>query len=411
MQPQVTHRSTEFQPRPEEKPIPRRLRLWFPLVLVSLFWALSIVVGRLDKLYFVGFLYAMASATVLVLAYFGWWWANRRIPLSRRFFGFLLIVGAAVLVETLCHPSLGWFGVLFTGLPILLTVWTLWLFAARRMDFAGFRLGSLAIVILTCASFTLIRIEGINSDLQADVHWRWTPSAEDLFLAQKTSEGGSDNRTTADLQWTPNLLATDWTGFRGPDREGVLRGATIDTDWSAHPPQLLWRQRVGPAWSSVIVIDDRLFTQEQRGEMETVVCYDASTGRELWAHGDKARFWETVSGAGPRATPTFAHGRIYAMGGTGLLNCLDAATGQRCWSHDICVEAGAKPPMWGCSSSPLVVEDKVIAFAGGKDSLRAYQKESGELIWAADAGAASYSSPQWVTLVGQAQILILSEAG
>jgi hypothetical protein len=71
----------------------------------------------------------------------------------------------------------------------------------------------------------------------------------------------------------------------------------------------------------------------------------------------------------------------------------------------------AKPPMWGCSNSPLVVDAKVIAFAGGKESLRAYKADSGELIWTADAGAASYSSPQLVKLAGQSQILMLSEGG
>jgi outer membrane protein assembly factor BamB len=274
------------------------------------------------------------------------------------------------------------------------------------------RLASLVIVTLTWASFTLIRIEGIDSDLHADSHWRWTPSQEELFLAERGHNIGARSVSDGAEVWTPHLLPNDWTGFRGPDREGVLYGVKIDPDWKSHPPQQpRWRQRVGPAWSSVIVIDDRLFTQEQRGQIETVVCYEASTGKELWIHGDKARFWETVSEAGPRATPTYADGRIYTMGGTGLLNCLDATTGQVCWMHDTRAEADAKVPMWGYSSSPLVVDGKVVVFAGGEASLRAYGKESGELAWTADAGPASYSSPQLVTLAGQRQILMLSETG
>jgi outer membrane protein assembly factor BamB len=135
---------------------------------------------------------------------------------------------------------------------------------------------------------------------------------------------------------------------------------------------------VGPAWSSVIVIGDRLFTQEQRGEQEMVVGYEASTGNEVWAHADPVRFWETVSGAGPRATPTFAGGRLFTLGATGILNCLEAATGQRSWSHDVAAEAPAKPPLWGYSSSPLVVEDKVIVFAGGEGTrnLLGYRTDS-----------------------------------
>jgi outer membrane protein assembly factor BamB len=161
------------------------------------------------------------------------------------------------------------------------------------------------------------------------------------------------------------------------------------------------------------VIGDRLFTQEQRGGQETVVCYEAPTGKEVWVHEDSARFKETVSGAGPRATPTFAGGRLFTMGATGLLNCLDAATGERLWTRDVAAEAPAKPPMWGFSSSPLVVEDLVIVFAGGEGdrNLLAYRTYSGEPAWAAPASHLSYSSPQLVTLCGRPQCLLLGDLG
>jgi outer membrane protein assembly factor BamB len=388
-------------------------RLWFPITLVTLYWVLSIVVSRLEKLYFLGFLYGMASAAVFILVYFGWWWLNRRIRLSDRFFGFVLILAGGAVVEPFCHESIGWFGLWTACLPIVLTVWTVWLLAARRIHFARFRLGSILIVSLTWACFSLLRIEGVDSDLKADMHWRWTPTSEDLFLAGRATTGGSgnDSQATTLANWVPNLAPADWTGFRGPDRQGVIHGVTIATDWKTRPPRLVWRQRVGPAWSSVIVIDDRLFTQEQRGELECVVCYESATGKELWVHNDKARFWETVSGAGPRATPTFADGRIYTVGGTGLLNCLNADTGQLCWSRDIRAEAEARIPMWGYSSSPLVVDGHVMVFAGGEASLRAYQALSGDPVWTAEAGAGSYSSPQLTTVAGKPQILILSESG
>ena len=127
----------------------------------------------------------------------------------------------------------------------------------------------------------------------------------------------------------------------------MVRGTNIGTDWKTAPPRLVWRQRVGPAWSSVIVVADRLFTQEQRGEKEAVVCHDAGTGKTLWVHEDAGRFWESVSGAGPRATPTFADGRIFALGATGVLNCLEAGTGKRIWMRNIAEDAGAKPPRVG----------------------------------------------------------------
>jgi outer membrane protein assembly factor BamB len=163
----------------------------------------------------------------------------------------------------------------------------------------------------------------------------------------------------------------------------------------------------------MIVVGERLFTQEQRGELEAVVCLDAATGKEVWSHEDKARFWDTVSGAGPRATPVFDSGRIYSLGGTGILNCLDAARGKLVWTRDVAAESGAAVPGWGFSGSPMVANGLVIVFAGGPNDkgLLAYRADTGQPVWSAAAGQMSYSSPQLASLGGQPQVLQLSDGG
>jgi outer membrane protein assembly factor BamB len=390
-------------------PRPAR-RLWLPATVLALYWALFFQVARLDKPYFVGFLYALASSAVVILAFFVWWWASRRRTLRERLAGTALVLGGGLLVFPLCHPSVG-FSLVTLGIPLVLTTWTAWRLVARAVAPGWDWWGALAVVALTWAYFPLVRIDGVNSDLEADIRWRWSPRAEDLFLAGRAHTNSSAG---PEVQTAVTLAPGDWPGFRGPDRDGVIRGVRIATDWRKAPPRLLWRQRVGPGWSSVIVVGNRLYTQEQRGEDEAVVCYQAATGTELWAHEDTARFCEAVSGAGPRATPTFADGRIYTVGGTGILNCLDAATGTRCWMHDLAAEVGAAAPMWGFSGSPLVTDGNVIVFAGGgKDdkALRAYRADFGEPAWSAAAGQGSYSSPQLLTLAGRGQCLLLSDGG
>ena len=57
-----------------------------------------------------------------------------------------------------------------------------------------------------------------------------------------------------------------------------------------------------------------LFTQEQRGDQECVVCYDATSGEQYWIHELKARFDDPLGGPGPRATPVLANGRLAALG-------------------------------------------------------------------------------------------------
>src|SRR5262249_5748602 len=148
---------------------------------------------------------------------------------------------------------------------------------------------------------------------------------EELFLEEIGHKGGVVTPPVAgeSLASQPG----DWTGFRGPERNSRLPGVRIATDWKERAPRLLWKKRIGPGWSSFAVIGNRLYTQEQRGDDEAVLCYEADTGKELWEHRDKERFTETVSGPGPRGTPTFHEGKLYTLGAKGRLNCLDAATG------------------------------------------------------------------------------------
>jgi outer membrane protein assembly factor BamB len=218
--------------------------------------------------------------------------------------------------------------------------------------------------------------------------------------------------------------AGDWPAFRGPGRNSVVHGVTIASDWNEHPPRQVWKHAVGAGWSSLVVVGDRLFTQEQRGELEAVVCYDAATGEEVWAHTDEARFAEAMGGVGPRATPAFADGRLFALGATGLLNALDAASGEVIWSRDLTRDGQGAAPPWGFCSSPLAVDGKVIVFAGGgqagegesaapvddAETLIAYDAATGEPVWRAAAGSHSYSSAQLANFDGVPQILFAGNA-
>ena len=381
-------------------------RLWMPALMTATFWALLVLLGRIDKPYFVGFIYSMASAALLVLGFSIWWWTNRGLRLSQRLFGCVMVLGIGAVATAFAHHTM-YFAIPTVALPAALAIWTLWMVLVKITGISWDRLGAVVLVALTFGYFDLLHMDGAWSDLHVDMLWRWELTEEQKFL--KTHRAGT---TVAAAEAIPQVVG-DWIAFRGPERDGVIHGTKIATDWNAHPPEKRWRQRVGPAWSSVIVVGDRLYTQEQRGPQETVVCYQAEKGDELWVHEDTVRFDETVSGAGPRATPTFANGRIYTMGGTGILNCLDAATGQSFWKKDVTEIAGAKPPMWGYASSPLVVNDLVIAFAGGANGkgLLAFHCKDGDFAWSADAGTDSYSSPQLTTLGGKPQILMLSDRG
>jgi len=346
-----------------------------------------------------------------------WWLFASRAPWRDRLMvlGFFVVSGVAM--YPLYHPTFNfrYYGPIVRGLPLATTLWIVWLVATSPLRWPLRRLGILASILLAWCYCACLRVDGVDGAFVPDVSWRWSPTAEERFLAQLSAHKGSAVPTTTEPSGTQlQLQAGDWPGFRGVNRDSRLTGVRIATDWKRTPPRQLWKHGIGPGWSSFAVVGDRLYTQEQRGHEEDVVCYQAATGQEMWKHGDDTRFFETIGGAGPRATPTYHEGRLYTLGANGTLNCLDAATGNSIWARDILKDSGrGKPPEWGFSSSPLVARGIVMVFAGGPDgkSVLGYRAASGELAWSSGEGRESYSSPHPAHFGGLDQALMSTNMG
>ncbi|MEX0677619.1 MAG: PQQ-binding-like beta-propeller repeat protein [Pirellulales bacterium] len=404
------------KPSPADSPAGPPLRLWPPVLIVAALWIfMGVLNSALDLVISTNFMLKAAGSVVAALAFLIWWLASRRITWSDKLLPLVVAAAGAVACVMVSLQTLGALGAVFVGVPLVLSVWTVWLLVSRRLSGRTRRIGLVVAILLVWAGVSLVRVDGVDGRMMPSTHWRWTPTAEELYLAERARAGEADVLAAPIAAGAePLALAVgDWPGFRGPDCLGEQNHAAIVTNWNDAPPKLLWKRHIGPAWSSIVVIGGRLFTQEQRGEDEATVCLDCATGIELWAHVDRARFWDGQAGAGPRATPTFHDGRLYTFGATAILNCLDAAGGKLLWTRDVLKETGAPWPMWGFSSSPLVVDDVVIVFAGGPDDrgLVAYRTLSGDPAWNAAAGPISYSSAQQVTLAGQCQVLLLSDTG
>lgn len=201
-----------------------------------------------------------------------------------------------------------------------------------------------------------------------------------------------------------------WTDFRGPERDGRYTQGRIRTDWPASGLTPLWRQPIGGGYASFTVAEGRAFTIEQRRDQEVVTAYDVETGRELWNHAWDSHFQERMGGPGPRATPTWHDGRVYALGATGVLWSLSAATGDIIWERNILEDSQGTNLEWAMASSPLVIDKRVIVQPGGPDgwSVVAYDLETSDVVWHTLDDLQSYTSPMSVTLVGQRQVLIVT---
>lgn len=197
-----------------------------------------------------------------------------------------------------------------------------------------------------------------------------------------------------------------WTDFRGPARDGVYRQRPVAASWPAGGPRQLWKQPIGEGHASFAIAGGVAFTIEQRRGREVVAAYDVKTGRELWTTGWDTHFSERMGGDGPRATPTWHDGVVYALGAAGELRALRAASGETIWRTNILDDAGANNLQWAMAASPLVVDGKVIVEPGGPAaSVVAYHAGSGKLAWKALDDMPAYTSPMLVTLTGRRQIV------
>ena len=203
-----------------------------------------------------------------------------------------------------------------------------------------------------------------------------------------------------------------WTDFRGPLRDGHYRERPIFTDWPASGLTPVWKQPVGAGYASFVIAHGRAFTIEQRGSREVVAAYDVRTGRELWTNAWTAAFREMMGGDGPRATPTWSEGRIFALGAAGELRCIDDASGKTIWRVNILEDARTKNLQWGMAASPLIVDNTVVVLPGGpnRQSIVAYDRRTGARAWSVEDDQQSYSSPMLATLAGVRQILVFSAA-
>jgi len=395
----------------------------------------------------------LLGSVIGTLAIVVWWVFFSRAPWAERLGAVAMMAVAVVVVKAISHPSIDNAGMgmmlYISAIPVMALALVAWAVAARGLSTGARRTTMAATMLIACGFFALLRTDGVtsNNTLGSDFRWRWTPTAEDLLLAEPATAlepvpppavvvadeppptgapmaPAATGKPVAITTPSPALsegsatLATlaervapkaEWPGFRGVERDGVIRDVRINTDWSVAPPVQMWRRAVGPGWSSFAVSGDLFYTQEQRGEEEIVSCYRLSTGQPVWRHRDPVRFWESNGGAGPRATPTLHNGRVYSFGATGMLNALDAATGKMLWSHNVSSDTGRKVSDWGFSSSPLVIDDVVIVAAAG--TMAGYDAATGKQRWTGPKYGGSYSSPHRITIDGVVQALLLGGPG
>jgi outer membrane protein assembly factor BamB len=419
------------------------LRVWPGVALAALLILIRFVPPLVHP---EGGLVAVLGAAAAGVLIFLWWLLLSRAPWSERVGAILLIVAAVYATRLVIHASIrggmmGYMLPMYLALPWTAFALVVWAAGTNGWAQGARRLALVAVVLITCASFAIIRTDG-TLGATSQITWRWTPTAEERLLAKGDPDpippapaatptappeqapvkadaalpsSPAIAKATAPIEETHVVKPTEpampvaWPGFRGPARDSNIHGVRIETDWTKSPPVPMWRRPIGPGWSSFAVAGDLIFTQEQRGDDEIVAAYRLATGEPVWRHRDAARFYESNGRPGPRGTPTLHGGRVYTLGATGILNALDARTGAVLWSRNAVKDTGATIPGWGITSSPLIVGDTVVVATSGR--LASYELATGKLRWMQQTGGGGYSSPHLVTLDGVGQIVLVSGGG
>lgn len=216
----------------------------------------------------------------------------------------------------------------------------------------------------------------------------------------------------------PGLRAADWPCYRGANGDGVVTEPGLAIDWPADGPRVLWavaladEQRethAGPA-----VAGDKVIVPTRSKARDSVCCFDAATGKELWRYQCQYDVPEQSGpyGTGIRATPTIWKDRVFILGCFGQLLCLETNKGELIWTKDLLEEFKAQAPPFGMSSAPTIIDDLLICQPGGPGAaLVALEPATGKVVWQSGNDQASYAAPQLVTLCGVRQILAFTGQG
>jgi outer membrane protein assembly factor BamB len=218
--------------------------------------------------------------------------------------------------------------------------------------------------------------------------------------------------------------ATEWPQYRGPNQDGISL-EQVSLPWPSGGPKVVWKIPTKNGFSSFAISGGKVFTQVNRdidgAPREIVVALDAQTGQELWFvdvgsgkydRGGDSGADDNKGGDGPRATPVVSDGKVYAFTQNLVLSCLDAETGKTLWKKDLIKEYAGRNIGWKNAMSAVVDGDRVFVGGGGAgQSLLAFNKSSGEVIWKSGDETITHATPVAATIRGVRQVIYFLKSG
>ena len=203
---------------------------------------------------------------------------------------------------------------------------------------------------------------------------------------------------------------TDWPQWRGAARDGAA-SFTPPATWPERLTQR-WKVEVGLGYSAPIIAGDRVFAFSRQDDSEVMRALDAATGKTIWETKYAAVYKPNPAatrthGTGPKSTPTFADGRLYTLGMSGIVSAFDAASGKLLWQKP----SPPVEPLYHTAMSPVVDGGLVIVHVGGHNNgaLTAFDARTGDVKWTWTGDGPAYGSPIVAELGGTRQVVTVTQ--
>lgn len=205
-----------------------------------------------------------------------------------------------------------------------------------------------------------------------------------------------------------NSHAADWPNWLGPNYNGTTTDKGFDPAFAKGGADIKWTADLGVGFTGVTVADGKAYTAGWKNGQTTFFAFDADTGKKLWSHSFKSPKFDNLNVGGPRGTAAVNDGHVYHMAGGGKFFCYEAETGKIVWNIDCSRVYGIKPPTWGFSGSPLVIDDVVYIDIG---RIVAFDKKTGKELWKTKNYGPSYSTPALMTFKGKDYLVVFPSTG
>ncbi|SFH60532.1 outer membrane protein assembly factor BamB family protein [Planctomicrobium piriforme] len=209
------------------------------------------------------------------------------------------------------------------------------------------------------------------------------------------------------------LQAEDWPVWRGPTGNNIAAPGQNLPEKFGEKENVVWKIRVpGRGHSSPIVVGNRIFltTADEKKQVQSVVAFDRTTGKQQWKTDINQGGFPDVHKANTHASPTIAcNGEtLYALFHNHDRLQLAALSLDGKKQGD--VNAGAFKPQqyqFGCGLSPLLYKSLVIVpLEYEQGDMAAFEQKSGKEAWRVPRKQITFSSAIVAPLAGRDQLLL-----